>query len=306
MKKIITVLAIILLGTISIYFLGRGNSNRTQTTLSKVKVTTSFYPLYYFTSQIGGDKIDIVNITPAGAEPHDYDPSTKDIAKIEKSDLLVLNGGVEGWGDKIQNNLKGSKTEIVVAGKNLLTQSLVEEGKTQTDPHVWLDPVRAKEEIHEITQALITVDPKDSLYFKANEEKLHKQLDDLDKSFKSGLLNCSHKDIVTSHAAFGYLASRYGLTQVPIAGLSPDQEPSSKQLAEVSDFAKRNNIKYIFFESLVSPKLSETIAREVGAKTLVLDPIEGVSDDDLKSGKNYYNIMQDNLKNLQIALECKT
>src|SRR5258708_33486523 len=112
--------------------------------------------------------------------------------------------------------------------------------------------------------------------------------------FRSGLANCKQKDIITSHAAFGYLASTYGLNQVPIAGLSPDQEPSAKQLAEVANFAKQHNVKYIFFEKLVSPKLSETIASEIGAKTLVLDPLEGLTEYDIKSGKGSFSGMQEN------------
>ncbi len=133
---------------------------------------------------------------------------------------------------------------------------------------------------------------------------LNQKLDQLDKTYAEGLKTCKQKDIITSHAAFGYLATRYGLNQVAISGISPDEEPSSQQLAEVAKFAKENDVKYIFFESLVSPKLSETIAHEIGAKTLVLDPLEGISDDDIKQGKNYFTVMENNLKNLQKALQC--
>ncbi len=276
-----------------------------QPTNKKVQVSTSFYPLYYFASQIAGDKADIKNITPSGSEPHDYDPSTQDIAHIESGNMLILNGGVEAWGGKIQDNLKGTKVTIVTAGEGLLTKQLTENGQTAQDPHVWLDPILAKQEVAKITQGFQSVDPSNSSYYADNEKKLDSKLDQLDQDYKQGLANCTQKDIITSHAAFGYLGARYGLNQVAIAGLSPDAEPSSQQLADVVNFAKAHNVKYIFFESLVSPKLSDTIATEVGAKTMVLDPIEGISDDDIKSGKDYYTVMQDNLKNLRIALECK-
>jgi zinc transport system substrate-binding protein len=270
----------------------------------KLSVATSFYPLYFFTKAIGGDKVEVLNITPSGAEPHDYDPSTQDIAKIERSKLLVLNGSVEAWGDKIKSLLQGTNVTVVTAGEGLLNKSLTENGQTMADPHVWLDPVLAKQEAHAIEQGLVSADPVNAAYYAQNEQALDAKLDQLDQTYKQGLARCSQKDIVTSHAAFAYLGSRYGLNQVPIAGLSPDAEPSAKQLADVANFAKTHGVKYIFFESLVSPKLSNTIAQEVGAKTLVLDPIEGVSDADQAAGQDYFTIMSANLKNLQTALGC--
>ncbi|HKC15021.1 MAG TPA: zinc ABC transporter substrate-binding protein [Patescibacteria group bacterium] len=272
---------------------------------NKLAISASFYPMYFFSTQIGMEKADISNITPAGAEPHDYEPTSQQIAKIERSNMLVLNGGVEGWGSKIKDNLKGTKVLIVVAGEGLITQKVEEQGQNVIDPHVWLDPVLAKQEVAKITDGFVKVDSSNETFYKNNQKKLDDKLDQLDKDYKEGLKSCKNKDIITSHAAFGYLASRYGLRQVPIAGLSPDEEPSTQQLAQVAKFARDNNIKYIFFESLVSPKLSETIASEVGAKTMVLDPIEGISDDNIKQGKNYFTVMEDNLKNLRVALECK-
>jgi zinc transport system substrate-binding protein len=302
-------IGILSIGVLS-YFLKVGifkqsqqNSNETSDT-KKLQIVTSFYPLYYFVTQIAGDKANVKNITPSGAEPHDYDPSTQDVANIEKSNMLVLNGGVEAWGAKIRDNLKGTNVTIITAGEGLLTQKIEEEGQNQIDPHVWLDPINAKKEAHAITLGLEKIDPSNSLYYQQKENILNVKLDHLDSEFKTGLASCKQKDIITSHAAFGYLATRYNLRQVSIAGLSPDAEPSAQQLADVAKFAKANAVKYIFFESLVSPKLSQTVATEIGAETLVLDPIEGVSEDDMKAGKDYYSIMQDNLKNLQIALEC--
>jgi zinc transport system substrate-binding protein len=156
-----------------------------------------------------------------------------------------------------------------------------------------------------ILAGFIAVDPTNTNYYQTNEVKLKADIATLDTEYKQRLANCVSKDIVTSHAAFGYLATTYGLTQVPISGLSPDAEPSPKQLADVADFVKKNNVKYIFFESLVSPKLSETIARETGTKTMVLDPIEGIIPEDLAKGYNYLTVMESNLKNLELVLQCK-
>lgn len=298
MKKYFSLLIIGLLIIAAVIIVLSKNKQNQQTPLEakKIKVSASIYPLYFFSSQIGGDKTSIFNVTPAGAEPHDYEPSTRDIAQIESGNMLVLNGRLEAWGDKITNNLKGTNVKVVVAGQGLFTQ---------TDPHVWLDPQLAKKEVREITLGFISIDPGNSKFYEDNENKLDMKLDLLDSAFEEGLRSCQSRDFITSHSAFSYLAKRYGLNQISISGLSPDQEPSARELTYIVKFAKEHNVKYIFFESLVSPKLSETIANEIGAKTLVLDPIEGISDDDIKQGKNYFTIMENNLKNLKLALNCQ-
>lgn len=273
---------------------------------TKPQVVASFYPLYFFASQIAGDKATVYNITPAGAEPHDYEPTTQDIVRIEDGQLLVLNGGkLEAWGDKITDSLKGSNTKIITVGNDIANQMVVEDGNEIRDPHVWLDPALAKKEVAAIVKGLSSVDPANASYYHSNAQTLESNLDSLDAQFHQGLSNCQKKDIITSHAAFGYLAREYGLNQVSISGLSPDAEPSPRQLAQVADFAKKNNVKYIFFESLVSPKLSQTIANEVGAQTLVLNPIEGLADDEIAQGKTYFTEMNSNLTNLKIALQCR-
>lgn len=282
---------------------GQRRSNDVDST-GKLQVAASFYPMYYFSSQIGGEKANVKNITPAGSEPHDYDLSTRDIATIEESKLLIVNGGVEPWADKVRSNL--NNTTIVIAGEGFLTQEFTnEDGNYVKDPHIWLSPARAKDEVSKIYEGFIKVDPVNIDLYKGNKERLLTKLEQLDKDYKQGLKSCKSKEIITSHSAFGYLASDYGLTQISISGLSADEEPSARQLAEIATFAKENNVKYIFFESLVSPKLSETIAQEVGAKTMVLDPVEGITDEDMQNGKDYFSIMNENLNNLKIALECQ-
>ena len=231
--------------------------------------------------------------------------------------MLILNGaGLEPWYEKIKDDLRQKNIRIIEAtqGLSLLEghEEHEEEEKEEEhekeerifDPHVWLDPRFAKKQVAKITEGYITVDPANSDYFKENEKQLSNKLDQLDLSYKQGLQNCQSHDIITTHTAFAYLAKRYELNQVSISGLSPDEEPSAQQLAEVASFAKKNNVKYIFFETLASPKLAETIANEIGAKTMVLDPIEGLSDDDIKQGKNYFTVMENNLVALQEALSC--
>ena len=301
------ILGFIFIGVVSYFIkdLGKPAQNTAPVQAKKIQVVASFYPLYFFSSQIGGDRADITNIVPAGAEPHDYEPTAQDMAKMENSKLIVLNGGgLEAWGDNIKKNIDAKNTTIITAGEGLTTQQVTEGGETGTDPHVWLDPPLAEKMIDNISQGFMQADPANKAYYQANADTLKSKLVDLDTAYKQGLSNCQEKNIITSHAAFGYLATTYELKQVSIAGLSPDAEPSPSQLADVAKFAKDNNVKYIFFESLVSPKLSQTIATEVGAQTLVLNPIEGLTDEELAQGKNYLTVMQDNLTNLQTALQC--
>ncbi len=192
----------------------------------------------------------------------------------------------------------------MVAGEGLTTQQVTEGGQTETDPHVWLAPRLAQKMVERIAQAFEQVDPVNKGYYRSNAGSLETKLGNLDMEYRQGLSNCAGNSIITSHAAFGYLATDYGLNQVPIAGLSPDAEPSPRQLAHIAQFAKNNNVRYIFFESLASPKLSQTIATEVGAQTLVLSPIEGLSEEEMSQGKTYISVMQDNLTNLRTALQC--
>jgi len=314
-KKVLFAFGIVLLAVLAVVALL--SLNKKEDNSLKIKVVTSFYPLYFFTSQITGDKAVVSNITPAGAEPHEYEPTARDMAQIESSNLLVLNGGgLEGWSENVQSNLNKDKTKVVVAGDGLTTKIIKEEGEHEEhaeeghhhdgiDPHIWLSPILAKQMIDKIELGLSEIDPINSSYYKSNAEILKNKLSVLDEEFKNGLATCESKDIITSHAAFAYLASTYELNQVSIAGLSSEEEPSSKEMAEIAQFAKANNVKYIFFENLISPKLSETIAKEIGAQTLLLNPMEGLTDDEIKSGKDYFSEMRSNLVNLKIALQCK-
>jgi zinc transport system substrate-binding protein len=308
MHKKIKIIICLLLGFIAIGFLAfiLNNFQKPSVRSNKLQVAASFYPLYFFSQQIGGEKASVINITPAGAEPHDYEPTAQDITQIENSKLLILNGGgLEAWGENIKQNLNAKNIVIVTVGEGLINRQVLERRENITDPHIWLSPPLAKEIVDKITQGYIQIDSANKKYYQANRDTLKTELTKLDNEYRQELGNCLEKTFITSHAAFGYLASTYGLHQVPIAGLSPDAEPSPQQLAAIVKFAKANNVKYIFFENLISPKLSNTIANEVGAKTLVLNPIEGLSNEEVLRGKNYFTEMQNNLANIKKALQCK-
>ena len=301
--KYIAVLSFLVLICIFGYVVLR---NKTLPTRSgRLSVSVSFYPLAYFTQRIGGDHVTVYTITPSGVEPHDYEPTMQDIVHIEQSRLLILNGkGLESWGDKIRDTIAGSGTKIVVAGSSVDSQTLIEDGIAKIDPHIWLSPVLAQQEVIAIEKSLSAVDPAYSAYYAQRAQQLIRDIAAVDAAYKTGLKRCDRRDFITSHAAFGYLAFAYGLHQESIAGLSPQEEPSAKQLIAVTNFAKAHHIRYIFFETFANPKLSDTIAQEVGAQTLVLDPIEHISPDAVREGKTYLSLMRDNLNNLQIALGC--
>lgn len=300
MNKNIFIIILATVAIIGIYFFSNIDSSRLGSNNKKLQISASFYPLYYFASEIGGDKAQVIKITPAGSEPHDYEPTTKDIAEIYHSEMIVVNGaGFEPWYSKIKDDLLKTNIMLIDATGGMELKKM-----QSTDPHVWLDPILAKQQADRILAGFTQIDSRNAEFYKVNAQKLQKEFDKLDHEYMSKLQFCKQKEFVTSHAAFGYLADRYGLTQISIAGVSPDEEPTPAKLGEVTKFAREHNVKYIFFETLVSPKLSETIANEVGAKTLVLDPLEGLSDDDKKLGKNYFTVMEDNLKTLQEALQC--
>jgi zinc transport system substrate-binding protein len=281
----------------------RGNEAPRENT-EKLQVAASFYPLYFFAQEIGGDRAEVFTVTPAGAEPHEYEPTAWDISRIYGSDFLVVNGnGLEPWLQNIQKNLSAGKTKIIIVGEGLAVRSFSEE--EVIDPHVWLSPRLASEMAEKIKEEFIAQNPEHVAVYEANAEILNGKLGALDEEYSTKLSECSQKSIVTAHAAFGYLAVEYGLAQVAVTGISPDIEPSQQELAKIVDFARQYDIRYIFFETLVSPKLAEVLAREVGAKTLVLNPLEGLTLEEIRAGKDYFTEMKTNLNNLKIALECK-
>lgn len=273
---------------------------------NKIQVAASFYPLYEFAKQVGGDKVDVTNITPPNEEPHDYDPSPTELVTAQNARLFIYDGAtIEPWVDRFLPNFKHT---IVKASNGVhLYQGEAEGGDTSPnikDPHFWLDPVLAKQIVTNIKNGLTKVDPQATDYFTRRADAYNVRLAKLDEDYKVGLKQCQTRTIITSHAAFGYLGRRYNLTVVPIAGLSPDEEPSAAKLANLAKLVKQKDIQYVFFESLVSPRLADTIASETGAKTLVFDPIEGISQADQQKGRDYISVQEENLRNLKQALAC--
>lgn len=274
---------------------------------SKPSIVASFYPVYEFTKQVVGDKAKVALLVPAGAEPHDWEPGPADIIKIKKAPLLICNGaGMEHWLDKMQSSFAGKKIVKASDYVTLLPAQYNEEGEAapagSVDPHLWIDPVNAQAVVAGIAAEVAKIDPENAGFYQENARNYIAQLQSLHEEYVQSLSGFNKTQIVTSHAAFGYLAKRYGLQQVAIMGLTPDAEPTPERMVKVVKFVRANGIKYIFFETLVSPKLSEVIASETGAQTLVLNPIEGLSDEEIAQGANYITVMKMNLVNLKRAL----
>ncbi len=279
----------------------------------KLSVYASFYPMYDFAAKVGGDKVTVVNMVPAGMEPHDWEPAASDIVGLENADVFIYNGaGMEHWVDKVLETLSNKDLTAVNASEGLTLleghhdeeEGEEEHGEDEEfDPHVWLSPLNAKAQMEKIKNALVAADPDNAAYYEENFAKYAAEFDALDTEFKQALEPLSNKAIVVSHQAFGYLCTAYGLTQESIEGLSPDSEPDPARMAEIIDFVKENKVSTIFFEELVSPKVAETIASATGAVTEVLSPIEGLTDEQIAAGADYFSVMRQNLAALVKALQ---
>ncbi|MEV5028577.1 metal ABC transporter solute-binding protein, Zn/Mn family [Paenibacillus sp. LPE1-1-1.1] len=289
----------------------------------QISVVTSFYPLYYLASEIGGDHVKAVNLVASGIEPHDWTPKSRDLDTASKAQLFLYHGaGLEGWVDGFLKGLsKDSKviTKEMSNGITLIEGSEDEhedEGEHEdehadeeapehggVDPHTWVSPKSALKLAENVKNSLIEADAANQADYEKNYAALKTKIESIDADYTAKLAQTTNKDIVTSHQAFGYLARDYGLKQVSIMGLSPDAEPRAQDLLEISKFVKANGVKYIFFEELVSDQLAKTLANEADVETMVLNPLEGLTPDQEKDGETYLTLMERNLQNLVQALQ---
>jgi zinc transport system substrate-binding protein len=273
-----------------------------------IDVIASFYPLQYAIQRVGGDKVSVANLTPSGAEPHDLELTADDTARLQDADLVVyLSGFAAAVDDALDAVDAGNSFDVSDAARLDRTYTPIEEGEERAgehgvDPHFWLDPTRLADVGDAIAAKLADIDPSGVDGYTANAHALRADLEALDAEYKTGLARCANTNVVTSHNAFGYLAERYGLTQVGIIGLTPENEPSPQDLADVTKFVQDHDVMTIYYETLVSPAIAETVAAETGAKTEVLDPIEGLSAH--SQGSDYLEVMGANLANLRAGQDC--
>jgi len=250
-------------------------------------VVASFYPLAFAADQIGGDRVTVTNLTPAGAEPHDIELNAKDVTRIDQAGLVVyLGDGFQPAVEKAIGQASGRKLDVL-DGLGVAVGD---------DPHVWLDPVLYSRIVARVGA---------TLGMPGAAKRLERRLAKLDRDYRAGLARCTRRELVTTHGAFGWLAKRYGLRQVAITGIDPESEPGARTLADVVDRVRRDHLTTIFVEPLVSARLADTVAREAGATTAVLDPIEGLTDDESDRGDDYFTLMARNLAALRKALGCR-
>lgn len=295
----------------------------------KVNVVTSFYPLYDFARKIGGDHVNVINLIPAGIEPHHWTPKSRDIRLASDSDLFLYQGvGFEGWVDDFLQSLSKTakvKPVMVSEGATLIPisgehdhshdhdahgtdeedhaneEEMRREG--EWDPHLWLSPMNAKKMAENIKNALIEVDQVHQAEYEANYNKLAVQFDELHTEFKNKISKLPRKEIVVSHQAFGYLAHDYGLEQKAIMGISAEAEPSAQDMMKINKFIREHQVKYIFFEDLVSNDLAKIIALDTNVELLVLHTLEGLTEEQLNNGEDYFSMMRKNLNNILKALQ---
>ncbi|WP_290753401.1 metal ABC transporter solute-binding protein, Zn/Mn family [Exiguobacterium sp. UBA3968] len=337
MKKIIPALTVAF-ASASILAACGSNTDSSTSDDKKTEIYTSTFATAAIAREIGGNQVNVKMIVPPGADPHSYEPTSKQLTEIAKGDLFLLTGTtLEPYSKKIQESLKGTDVRFVETSKDvtLLESDATlhaheEEGHTEDehaheeaghddhatdehaheeeehdhgkyDPHVWLDPVNAKAMARSITVALSKEVPKDKATFEKNLKAFAQQADALDKEFKQAVADGSKKELLVTHAAYGYLAERYGFTQLPIAGISPSDEPSQKQLAALVKEARMHDLKYVAFEETVSPKVARVIQKEIGAKSVTIHNLESVT----KSQQNssYFKLMEENVQTLEQALQ---
>lgn len=280
----------------SIMLIGCSGENKSIDKESKenLEVTVSIYPLKEFTEKIAGDKAKVTCLVPDNMEPHDYEPKTKDFEKLMKSDLFIYNGlGMESWVDQVNKTLEGSNVDVLNVSEGINVRK--EDGVD--DPHIWLSLENAQKESENIKNELIKLDSNNKDYYEANYNNFKEELENLYNEYKPKFQGLTKKDFITGHAAFGYLCDEFGLQQKSVENLFGEGEPTPKQLEELVIFCKENDIKTVFSEALASQKVSETLAKEVGAQVVPILTLEAKEDD-----KDYIGAMRYNLEEIYKCL----
>lgn len=288
MKKILPLIA-----TLALLLSACENVSEKSADSDKISVYTSFYAMYDFAKTIGGDKADVKVLCPVGTEPHDYEPTAADMAKLSQADVFIYNGmGMEHWTESIEDTLKNEQVNIVC------TSDYAMDITENEDPHIWLNPKNAYAQFEAITNALIEADSQNSDYYSARLLSVKEKTDKLIADYTSAISGFSSFDIVTSHDAYSNLCDTFKLNQIPVNGVDNSEDPTPSRIAELAEYIKDKQIKYIFTEPLGTSSIIETLSDETGAQILTLDPFEGNGEN-----KDYFTVMYENLDALKKALE---
>jgi zinc transport system substrate-binding protein len=269
-----------------------------------LSVVAAFYPVDEAAQRVGGDLVDVTNLTAPGVEPHDLELAPDQVEAIATADVVLYLG--EGFQPAVQDAIgdaQGRTVDLLAGLPTIEPPSGSPEGLT-VDPHVWLDPSLYARMVDEVQTAFSQASPEHVSTFRSNADVFTREISSLADEYATGLAHCDRSLLVTNHAAFGYLAAAYGLTQESISGLSPDAEPSAQRLAELKTLVEENGVTTVFTEDLVSPKVAQTLADEAGVRTAVLHTLEGLSDEEVAAGADYGSQMRENLSTLRVALGC--
>jgi zinc transport system substrate-binding protein len=272
----------------------------------RLTVVANFYPVAEAARRVGGSLVSVTDLTAPGAEPHDLELTPRQLQDIVEADAVLYLGG--GFQPAIEDAVGDARGEVVDVGAGIGRLPVTageNEGGLTSDPHIWLDPVLYREIVQRVASALERVDASAASTFQHNARSYEDQLSALDEDYRAGLSECARNAIVTSHAAFGYLAARYGLRQESISGLAPDAEPTPQRLADLRTLVQELGVTTIFTEELVSPKVADTLASETGATTAILNPLESLTPDEVAAGDDYVSVMRSNLAKLEAALGCR-
>ena len=282
----------------------------------KIQVVTTLFPLYDFAKRIGGEKAEVSMLLPPGVEPHSFEPRPENVVRVNRADLFIYtNPLMEPWAAGIIAGIDRGKVVIVEGGKGIALMQAPgadphdhghagERDQGTADPHVWLDLDNARHIAGNILAAFVTRDPANKAYYQQNADKLTAELAALDERFRQTLEKCPKKVLLHGgHYAFGYLAKRYGLRYISASAVNAEAEPTPAKLAELVQLMRRERLNYVYTEELLSPRVAETIARETGAKVLMLRAGHNVTKEELERGVSFVSIMEDNLRNLKTGLQ---
>lgn len=298
-----------------------------------LQVYTTIYPLAYFTEQIGSDHVEVSTILPAGSDPHNFEPTSKTMVDIADSDLFIFNGAqLEIFADKISSTLTNADVTVMEAADGIVFEENHKEEEHHheedehsedhhhehdhdedhshddhshgdIDPHIWLDPLYAVQMAENIKESLIELKPEHKNKFENNFHELKERLLTLDEEFHEQISEAKRKELVVTHAAYGYWEQRYGIEQIAITGISPSDEPSQKKLEEIIEIVKEKNIGFILFEQNVQPKVAQVIQQEAGADILYLHNLSVLTEEEVEANEDYFTLMKRNLEVIDKALE---
>lgn len=311
MNRRIAIVLLVVAIPLLILVAARSRSARVPT--ARPVVVATIYPLAELAQRIGGDRVEVRTLVPSGTEAHDFEPGPQDVAAIGRARLFIYNGaGFEPWVERLLPMLPPTVGVVrATAGLPLIKASgdVDAHGHPTAiglpDPHAWLDPLLAAQMLEVILIAFVATDPAGAEAYRQAAAVARGELAGLHARFREGLARCEQRLVVSTHTAFAYLARRYGLEQIGLAGLAPEAEPTPAALARLARFLRARGVRVVFVERLASPRAAETLAREIGARTMMLHPVEGLTPEEIAAGANYVTIMDENLRALREGLGCR-